>query len=179
MDKAQIRRQIQAQKRRLTQRQIEEASARLTARLLALPAFLQSGSLYAYLSYNQEVRTGCLLRRAQQLGKRVAVPRVTGAHQMQFFWLDDLDRVRLGYHGIPEPIGDEPAADDPDALMLLPGLAFDREGHRIGYGGGFYDRFLSQETHPTVALCYGFQLLDELPSSELDIPVDQVLADPG
>lgn len=177
MEKAQIRSRMQAQKQRLTQRQIEQASARLTARMLALPAFLQAKSLYAYLSYNQEVRTGELLRRAQQLGKRVAVPLVTGAHEMHFFWLDDLERVRAGYRGIPEPMGDEPEADDPAALMLLPGLAFDRAGHRIGYGGGFYDRYLQREKHPTVALCYGFQLLDELPADALDIPVDQVLAD--
>ena len=60
----------------------------------------------------------------------------------------------------------------------MPGLAFDREGHRIGYGGGFYDRFLTTEpNHPTVALCYDFQLLESLPTEEFDIPVDTVIWD--
>ena len=67
-------------------------------------------------------------------------------------------------------------AEDTSALVLMPGLAFDPQGHRIGYGGGFYDRFLSQEPeHPTVALCYDFQMLPLLETEEFDIPVDLVL----
>ena len=60
----------------------------------------------------------------------------------------------------------------------MPGLAFDRKGHRLGYGGGFYDRFLAEETeHPLVALCYGFQLFDHLETEQHDVPVDCVIAD--
>ena len=71
---------------------------------------------------------------------------------------------------------DEPVADDPTALVLMPGIAFDKEGHRIGYGGGFYDKFLAKEpNHPTVALCYDFQIVKELPTEEFDVPVDLVL----
>ena len=78
--------------------------------------------------------------------------------------------------GIPEPVVDEPVADDPHALVLMPGVAFDKEGHRIGYGGGFYDKFLAREPeHPTVALCYGFQVLPHLETEEFDIPVGCVL----
>ena len=67
-------------------------------------------------------------------------------------------------------------ADDPHALVLMPGLAFDPQGHRIGYGGGFYDKFLAREPeHPTVALCYDFQVLPRLETEEYDIPVDTVL----
>jgi 5-formyltetrahydrofolate cyclo-ligase len=67
-------------------------------------------------------------------------------------------------------------ASDPTALVLMPGLAFDPQGHRIGYGGGFYDRFLSQEPeHPTLALCYDFQVFDHLDTEQFDIPVDCVL----
>jgi 5-formyltetrahydrofolate cyclo-ligase len=84
--------------------------------------------------------------------------------------------IEKGYAGIPEPVADEPVADDPTALVLMPGLAFDPEGHRIGYGGGFYDRFLAEEPNdPTVALCYAFQVLPKLETEEFDIPVDCVL----
>ena len=69
-------------------------------------------------------------------------------------------------------------ADDRDALVLMPGLAFDPQGHRMGYGGGFYDRFLAREPHPTIALCYDFQLLSDLPVQAHDIPVDAVLSAP-
>ena len=97
---------------------------------------------------------------------------------MKFLYLEDLSQVELGYCGIPEPVDDGPEAQDPTALVLMPGLAFDREGRRIGYGGGFYDRFLSAEPeHPTLALCYGFQMVEQLPVEEFDIPVDVVIWD--
>ena len=95
---------------------------------------------------------------------------------MRFIYIDDLSKVENGYAGIPEPIADAPIADDETALVLMPGLAFDPEGHRIGYGGGFYDRFLAKEpNHPTLALCYDFQMLPKLETEEFDIPVDAVL----
>ena len=82
----------------------------------------------------------------------------------------------MGYCGIPEPVADEPVAEDKTALVLMPGMAFDRAGHRIGYGGGFYDKYLSREPeHPTLALCYDFQIVENLPTEEFDIPVDIVL----
>jgi 5-formyltetrahydrofolate cyclo-ligase len=73
-------------------------------------------------------------------------------------------------------VADEPVACDEGALVLMPGLAFDPQGHRIGYGGGFYDKFLAKEpNHPTLALCYDFQMLQQLETEEFDIPVDLVL----
>lgn len=95
---------------------------------------------------------------------------------MRFIWLQ-WDKVEIGYKGIPEPSEGE-IADDSTALVLMPGLAFDRQGHRIGYGGGFYDRFLSREHHPTIALCYDFQVLDHLETEAHDISVDAVLSAP-
>ena len=84
--------------------------------------------------------------------------------------------MEKGYANIPEPIADEPIADDETALVLMPGMAFDPQGHRIGYGGGFYDKFLAKEpNHPTLALCYDFQMVEYLETEEFDIPVDTVL----
>ena len=69
-----------------------------------------------------------------------------------------------------------PVAEDKTALVLMPGLAFDPQGHRIGYGGGFYDKFLSREPeHPTLALCYEFQMVEKLETEQFDIPVDEVI----
>ena len=116
-----------------------------------------------------------MLKQAMADGKRVAVPKCYG-DEMRFIFMEDLDLVEKGYANIPEPIADGPIADDPTALVLMPGLAFDREGHRIGYGGGFYDKFLAAEPgHPTLALCYDFQMLDHLETEAFDIPVDTVL----
>ena len=175
MNKQEIRRMVREKKRAMSAEQIQAASERLCALLLRTQAYQQASTLYGYLSYNQEVRTGPILRRAIADGKRVAVPKVY-ADEMRFIYLTDLDQVSAGYAGIPEPIADEPIAEDRTALVLMPGLAFDRQGHRIGYGGGFYDKFRSNEPgHPTVALCYDFQMFPHLDTEAFDLPVDQVL----
>ena len=175
MDKQTLRAHIRAQKRAMTNEQIEEASIRLGALFTESNLYKQAKTIYGYLPYNQEVRTVPMLQRALDDGKRVAVPKCYG-DEMKFIYMDDLTAVETGYAGIPEPVADEPVAQDPTALVLMPGLAFDPQGHRIGYGGGFYDRFLAQEpNHPTVALCYEFQMLQELETEEFDVPVDCVL----
>ena len=174
MNKTELRRMIREKKRAMTPAEIEEKSARLGELLRQSEAYQKASAIYGYLPYNQEVRTTPMLRQAQLDGKRVAVPKCYG-DEMRFIWLDDLGQVAPGYANIPEPIADEPIADDKTALVLMPGLAFDPQGHRIGYGGGFYDKFLEKEMHPTLALCYDFQMLPHLETEEHDIPVDTVL----
>lgn len=177
MDKKALRKRIAEQKRAMTPEQIEAASQRLAERLFQTDAYQNALSIYGYLSYNQEIRTLPILRRAMIDGKRVAVPKVYG-DEMRFIWMDDLSLVAPGYYDIPEPIADGPVADDELALMLMPGLAFDPEGHRVGYGGGFYDRYLAAHPdHKLVALCYGFQLVDHLDCEAHDIPVHRVIPD--
>ncbi len=175
MDKNTLRQRIKEQKRAMTEEQIVTASQKLGELFAASEAYRAARTIYGYLPYNQEVRTVPMLQRALEDGKRVAVPKCCG-DEMRFIYLEDLSQVEKGYCGIPEPIADGPVADDRTALVLMPGLAFDREGRRIGYGGGFYDKFLASEPgHPTLALCYGFQLVDCLETEEFDIPVDTVL----
>lgn len=175
MDKKTLRKIIREQKQAMTREQIETASQKLAEMFLETELYHQAKTLYGYLPYNQEVRTVPILEQALADGKKVAVPKVYG-DEMKFIYLTDLTQVACGYAGIPEPVADGPEGDDPTALMLMPGMAFDREGHRIGYGGGFYDKFLAEEPqHPTIALCYEFQMVEDLPTEEFDIPVDCVL----
>ena len=175
MDKAALRKEIREKKRAMTEQQINASGAELMRLFLASDLYRQAKSVYGYLPYNQEVRTIPILEQALRDGKRVAVPKVYG-DEMKFIWMDDLSAVSTGYAGIPEPTTDGPFADDPTALVLMPGLAFDPKGHRIGYGGGFYDKFLAAEPdHPTLALCYAFQMKEYLETEEFDKNVDCVL----
>ena len=175
LDKKALRKQIKEKKAALTREQIAQYSRILTEKALACPLVREAKSVYGYLPYNQEVLTWDFLEACLKHGKRVAVPKVYG-DTMKFLWLEDLSRVEPGYCGIPEPVADEPEADDLHALVLMPGLAFDPEGHRLGYGGGFYDKFLAAEPeHPTLALCYEFQMLPHLDTDSHDIPVQQVI----
>ena len=175
MDKKELRASIRARKRAMTEEEIVSRSEALTRLFLESDAYRNAKTIYGYLPYNQEVRTVPMLEQALKDGKRVAVPKCYG-DEMKFLYMDDLSKVEKGYAGIPEPIADEPVADDETALVLMPGMAFDPQGHRIGYGGGFYDKFLSAEPgHPTLALCYEFQMFDHLETEEHDIPVDYVI----
>ena len=175
MDKSELRSRIRALKRQMTEAEIAEKSTSLMDQLLQTDAYRNAKTLYGYVNYNQEVRTLPILEQALQDGKRVAVPKCYGS-QMRFIYISGLHQLAKGSFGIPEPIDDGPVGDDPQALVLMPGLAFDPQGHRIGYGGGYYDKFLAAEPdHPTVALCYDFQILADLETEEFDIPVDTVL----
>ena len=175
MDKKELRSKIREQKRAMTPQQIESASQKLVELFLATEQYRQAKTIYGYLPYNQEVRTVPLLEQALADGKKVAVPKIYG-DEMRFIYLADLNQVEKGYSGILEPIENGPLGDDPTALVLMPGIAFDKEGHRIGYGGGFYDKFLAKEpNHPTVALCYDFQMMPHLETEAYDIPVDRVI----
>ena len=175
MDKTALRREIREKKRAMTGEEILARSEKLAQLFLTTEAYQQAETIYGYLPYNQEVRTVPILQRALRDGKRVAVPKVFG-DTMKFIYMEDLALVETGYAGIPEPVADGPVAEDQNALVLMPGLAFTENGQRMGYGGGFYDRFLAEEpNHPTVALCYQFQLLNTLPTEDYDVPVDLVL----
>ena len=175
MDKTALRNSIRARKRAMTEEEIVSRSEALAQLFYASEAYKNAKTIYGYMPYNQEVRTIPMLEQALADGKRVAVPKCYG-DEMKFIYLEDLTQVEKGYAGIPEPIADGPVGDDPTALVLMPGMAFDPQGHRIGYGGGFYDKFLASEPgHPTLALCYEFQMLDHLETEEFDIPVDTVL----
>ncbi len=175
MDKLELRTIVRTRKRAMTPEEISRRSEKLAELFLASEQYQKARTLYGYLPYNQEVRTVPILEQALRDGKQVAVPKVY-ADRMRFILLSDLTQVAKGYAGIPEPIADAPVAGDKTALVLMPGLAFDPQGHRIGYGGGFYDKFLADEpNHPTVALCYDFQVFDHLDTQTHDIPVDLVL----
>ena len=175
MDKKELRRKIRQQKQAMTEDQILSASMCLAEQFLNTKQYLDAKSVYGYMPYNQEVRTVPILQRALDDGKRVAVPKVYG-DEMRFIYITGFDDLENSDMGIPEPVADSPVADDPAALVLMPGLAFDQQGHRIGYGGGFYDKFLAAEpNHPTVALCYDFQMMPQLETDVFDIPVDLVL----
>ena len=174
-EKNQLRDWIRKHKRAMTIEEIEERSAKLVELFLASEAYKNAKTVYGYLPYNQEVRTTRAMEQVLKDGKGLALPKIYG-DRMDFIVVTDLSQVAKGYCGIPEPIHDEPLATDETALVLMPGMAFDAEGHRMGYGGGFYDKFLEREPkHPTLALCYEFQLLPHLDTEAHDIPVDAVL----
>ena len=112
-------------------------------------------------------------------GKKVAVPKVLDDGLMEFYYIESFDGIEIGYCKIPEPVGGT-VATDKKVLILMPGLAFDRNHNRIGYGGGFYDRYLERyaDTEFTkVSLAYDFQIFDELKVEEHDKKIDAIITE--
>ena len=174
--KKEIRKKIFAARKSCTDDEVEKWSRQLTERVTALPEFKDSSRVLAYADYNHEVMTGFIIEAAWKAGKEVAVPKVAG-QDMVFYKLTDFDQLEKGYFGIPEPARGEIVQWD-EALMIMPGVAFDRANHRVGYGGGFYDRFL--EKHPKIrrlAVAFDFQILDEVPVEPTDISPEIIVTE--
>jgi 5-formyltetrahydrofolate cyclo-ligase len=142
---------------------------------LELPEVKAADTVYVYLSYGSEIDTHGLTDALLKAGKKVAAPRVDG-QEMAFYEIGGMEDTAAGYKGIPEPASHCRKLCDPRALVLMPGLAFTKEGDRMGYGGGFYDRFLSKEPgHIAIALAYPFQLLETIPVESADRRIQGVV----
>ena len=175
-EKKQIRKQIFAARKAQTDAQIEEWSRMIADRVTTLPEYKDAKRILAYADYNHEVMTGFIIEAAWRDGKEVAVPKVVG-QDMVFYKLTDFAQLEKGYFGIPEPARGEIVQWE-DAMMVMPGVAFDQENHRVGYGGGFYDRFL--EKHPQirrVAVAFEFQMLPEVPTEPTDISPEIIVTE--
>ncbi|MBU5481520.1 5-formyltetrahydrofolate cyclo-ligase [Blautia sp. MSJ-19] len=175
-EKKQIRKQIFAARKAHTDQQIADWSREIAEAVTALPEYRDCRRMLAYADYNHEVMTKYIIEAAWKDGKEVAVPKVVG-QDMLFYKLTDFAQLEKGYFGIPEPATGEIVQWE-DALMIMPGVAFDRANHRVGYGGGFYDRFL--EKHPQVkrvAVAFEFQMLPEVPVEPTDISPEFIVTE--
>lgn len=176
MDKKEIRAVMKEHKAALTTLDICRESRPVIDKVIASEEFINAECIYVYMEYNQEVITHAIMTKAWELGKRVAVPKVFNK-TMDFYYIESFDDVIPGYMGILEPI-EYIKANETSALVIMPGLAFDREFNRIGYGGGFYDGFFA--SHPNtectkMGLCYDFQIMESLPVEEHDYKVDVIV----
>lgn len=152
-------------------------SEKIVKNLTDHTCYRETQALLTYVSFRSEVDTISLIKRAFADGKAVFVPRVAG-RDMDFFRIKALSDLEEGYHGILEPRNHIKEVYDPfvkKAIMCMPGAAFDRAHHRIGYGGGYYDRYLSglsgqaKDMICTAALAYDCQILQEIPWDSHDI----------
>lgn len=151
---------------------------RITQQVLSLPAFQAAERVFAYCSVVPEVDTHALLAQARRRGKTVALPVTQSDGQMQFARYDGA--LVPGRFGIPEPPrGAQILLPQPGDLMLVPALAYDRAGRRLGRGGGYYDRFLARVDCCAVGLIRAAFLLDALPAEWNDVPVSAVITEDG
>ena len=157
------------------QEQARDAQA-VTARILALPAYQSARTVMAYAAARGEIALEAVMADALLRGKALALPLCTGPGRMQARRVADLSRLRPGRYGIPEPGPDCPElAPETIDLILVPGVAFDPRGGRVGQGGGYYDRFLPLSRALRVGVCPEFALLDRVPVRAHDQRMDAVV----
>ena len=129
--------------------------------------FLESKYIYCFVNYSNEVDTKRIIEHAWKLGKKVAVPKIHD-NEMLFHVIHTYDELEEGFKGILEPVT-PPLNDIMNGLVIMPGVAFDKQKHRIGYGKGFYDRFLDQYPYlSTIAIAFEKQVVEEIPVDEYD-----------
>ncbi len=182
MEKKEIRIKIKEKKKLLTTSDVEECSQKIAIQFCKTDAYKNASVILPYLAYNTEIKTDEIIKRAWADKKTVAVPRVTGEGQMDFFEIDSFDQIESGFCGIPEPKAEvNKIPQFKKALMIMPGLAFGKDHTRIGYGGGYYDRYIEKAEEKgieitKIALAYDFQLFDTLEVEEHDKKVDCIVA---
>ncbi len=176
--KKELRQRMRARREGLSRAEVVARSGAVRKNLFAQPEFISAAVLHTYVAWRNEVDTHEIIRAALEQGKRVIVPRVDrDSRDLQHFFVNSPSELTPGSFGIPEPDPHKARRIDPGCadLVLVPGVAFDRSGHRLGFGGGYYDDFLSKTTAVRVALAYDFQLVESLPTRDADEPVNVVV----
>lgn len=177
--KKQLRAEMRAFRKGMNEPLRREKNRLIFQRLIRLPQYQQAKCIVTYVSTELEVDTRQLMERAWQDGKLVAVPRcVPGTRKMEMYYIRSMDDLEPGMYGIPEPNVDCLRCSDwKDSLCIVPAFCNDRKGYRLGYGGGYYDRFLSQYGGTTVGINYSECVRDEIHHGRYDVPIHILLTE--
>ena len=169
MDKKEIRKQILAKRRELSDSEVHETSLIICNNIRKSKAYKNASDICLYMPINNEVDVAIMVDGVLSDGKKAWLPRVHG-DEMDFYHYDKDTPVIIGAYNITEPDSDIVLEPDDKTLIVMPGAVFSIERDRIGYGGGFYDKYLDKHSEvKTIAACFDFQILDSIPSEEHDI----------
>ena len=179
-DKQRQREHLKKLRGGLTEAELREKSERIAALLLGTEAFRRAKAVMTYVSFGSEARTDAILAAILKSGKTAAVPLCGKGNGMTARIISSAADLAPGAYGIPEPGGRSPILDkDKIDLVVVPGLGFDKNGFRIGYGKGYYDRFLSGYRGVSAGLCFDICLADAIARDDRDIPVKTVITESG
>ena len=174
--KSELRKQVLQEMKAISQEQKQFIDQALTEQLLQHPFYQEAKVIATYLSFPHEFQTQELIEQALKDGKKVLIPKTYPKGRMNFVVYDPQQLVKTSF-GLLEPQGDLEVVDASQIdLIHVPGLAFTTEGYRIGYGGGYYDRYLKHFSGNTLSTVYPCQIRDFIPEDH-DIPVQEVLVD--
>ncbi len=181
MTRNELRERLRQKRRALGEEERERTSAAAVGAILASPLFAEAELILLYAPVRDELDLTSLLLPALSGGKTVAFPRCREGGEMDFFAVESTEALVSGFRGIPEPPADAPTVTpDKKTLCILPGLGFDPAGNRIGYGGGYYDRYLARYPDMrTLGVCHSSLLLRHIPARPHDRSVSALLTEKG
>ena len=175
-----LRRELLALRNTISPEDKQAWDAEINKALIENDWFRQAKAILAYCPVKSEPDIRPAIEEALRQGKEIYMPKcIPETREMTFYQITSLDDLRPGAHGIPEPSGSSPQFSiQHSALCIIPALAFDKTGFRLGYGGGYYDRFLARNgALRTLGVCYEVLLRDSLPREASDMAVERVLTE--
>lgn len=183
--KSEVRKKILAVRSGLPESEVSCKSAVICDKIVNSPIFSRAGTVFCYMDFRNEVRTGGIIRECLRAGKKVGLPMVNNGgmeRRLLAYDIKDPDNdVGKGAYGIMEPCSDKlrPMEESEIDLVIVPGVAFDMQRQRLGYGAGYYDRFLNQLRPDCVKIGIAFdvQIVDRIPVEEHDIKMDAVITE--
>ena len=185
MNKKELRATYMKKRSGLSEKDVKYMSQSIENSLFNLSIYKNSSFIMTYVNFGSEVITEEIIRSSLNQGKKIGVPiTIPETRKLLVSELRDYDReLELGVYNILTPKSEYIREINPSKidLVLVPGVAFDKNGYRIGYGGGYYDRFLCKLSNKavTIALAFSIQLIDSVPKGIYDLPVDYVLTEKG
>lgn len=175
--KKSLRKQVLDARHHLTPAERRAMSSRIEQRLFELPEFQKAALILFYASFQSEVETHFMIRRALSEGKRVALPRIN-EKELELLVITNFDKdVSPGSWGIPEPDQGDLVSVQDLGLIVVPGAAFDEQGNRLGYGAGYYDKLLAQYQDMTAALAFELQIVPQVPADPHDVPMKKIVTE--
>ncbi|WP_404403877.1 5-formyltetrahydrofolate cyclo-ligase [Jeotgalibacillus malaysiensis] len=179
MNKKVIRQQIQEQLKNLPEETKVLYTKRVHQKVLTSPEWQHAEVIAVTISQGLEIDTTTLISAALKQGKKICVPRCEPATKALFFhYITSLSDAKPSFYGLLEPGPYLPTAEKNEIdLVIVPGLAFSHSGYRIGFGGGYYDRFLKDYNGNSLSMAYSFQLINEDFAESFDIPVMRILTE--
>lgn len=180
MNKGELRKHFLNKMKNLTKKERQFLDEETEKNLIKLDVFKESKDIMTFVSLKYEINTIDLIDFMLQEDKNVYIPlTIREEKKLIPSLITSLSELVIGNYGILEPYSENIKPINPNKLeiILVPGLIFSQNGHRIGYGGGYYDRFLSNINSKTITIgyCYDFQLIDSIPKEKFDIPVDMII----
>jgi len=179
-EKKKIRNKMVELRKNISMEKVLEWSEKIEKRLFTLQEYVDADAVMFYVSYNSEVYTHDMIKKALKVKKKVVVPLSdTGNKDIIPIEIKGFDAFKPGAYGILEPFyhPERVVSKDELDLVVVPGVAFDLEGHRIGHGLGYYDSFLRETRGRKIGFAFEFQVVPSLPQEKQDVRVDKIVTE--